>query len=86
VTLAAGSWGLPSADARLDRPTAPAVPRIQQVTFTLPTGVLSSASTTLRMIAGFTPGPGERHLSWHGFSLLRDISDDGSMVLFDEAG
>ncbi len=38
-------------------------------------------------IAGAGPGDGkERDLSWHDWTVARDISDDGKIVAFDESG
>src|SRR4030095_2704140 len=38
-------------------------------------------------IAGAGPGASkERDLSWHDWTVARDISDDGKVVSFDETG
>jgi WD40 repeat protein len=48
--------------------------------------VLITVSNLRARMFGVSPGAGERDLSWHEGSFLRDIAVDGSMVLFDEAG
>ena len=48
--------------------------------------LLQTASTKARMLVK-TPGDAaERDLSWFDYPLLRDISADGSTILFDEEG
>lgn len=49
--------------------------------------VLLAREDSRREIAGIERGQaGERNLSWLNDSLLRDVSADGKMVLFNEAG
>lgn len=42
--------------------------------------------TRVRIVSRPAGDTEERDLSWHDWSLVRDISDDGKMILFTEAG
>ncbi len=49
--------------------------------------VLITHDTSRQGISGFGPGEArERQLAWHDYSSPRDLSADGTLLLFDESG